>query len=173
MSSESWQSQDSMPWTYFLMPPPSFRMTRLSLSTVRFRRTPQAEKQISWRLASSRAIMNLWTGRAENECRPVKLRDPSCISFLKWQRGAACKTGNPARGLGPLFLSGLHPLLRSAFPNIHHFRTCSPPPRPPVPWYCCIWRRHQLPLPGSGRAPAHGEEGTTAFQSHRCHSFHL
>lgn len=69
--------------TYFLMPPPSFRMTRFSLSTVRFRRTPQAEKHISWCLASSRAIMNLCTGRAENKCRPIKLRVPSYALFWK------------------------------------------------------------------------------------------
>lgn len=31
--------------------------------------------------------MNLWTGRAENTCRPVKRRGPSCISSHKWQRG--------------------------------------------------------------------------------------
>lgn len=63
------------------MPPPSFRIARLSLSTVRFRRTPQAEKQMSWCLASSRAIMNLCTGRAENMHRLVKACIPAAVCF--------------------------------------------------------------------------------------------
>lgn len=121
--------------TYFLMPPPSFRMTRLSLSTVRFRRTPQAEKQISWCLASSSAIMNLCTGRVENKCRLVKLRVPRCALFYKWQRGkwgVAHKTGNSARGLNPFFLR-LSPCPASGLPTSTASRTCSPSSRSSVP----------------------------------------
>lgn len=40
------------------------------------------------------------------------------------------------------------------------------------PRHCCIWRRCQLPLPGSKKAPTCGKEGTTGFQPHRwCASF--
>lgn len=90
------------------MPPPSFRITRLSLSTVRFRRTPQAEKQMSWCLASSRAIINLCTGRAENTQTSQSLH-PSCSLFCKWggvwgrgteQGGKVGRCGLQPRNLG-------------------------------------------------------------------------
>lgn len=48
--------------TYFPIPPSFNRKARLFLSTVRLSRTPQAGKQTSRFLESSKAVMNLYTG---------------------------------------------------------------------------------------------------------------
>lgn len=102
--------------------------------------------------------MNLWTGSAENTCRPVKRRAPAVfipqMAEGKW--GAACEAGNPARGLSPLSVGLPHcPVgkVPSPTPNTRHYRTCSPPRRVPVPRYCCIDCSISSPFQAGGEPP--------------------
>lgn len=132
-------------------------MTRLSSSTVRFRSTPHAEKQISWCSESSRAIMNLCTGKAEGE-RDGNAQGAGCPSSRMAKGKWACKAGNPARGLNPSFLR-LYPM-PSGFATI---------PQVPCAQILPYGPGQQLPQGGS-RGSAHRDEGTTDFQPFRRHS---
>ena len=76
--------------------------------------------------------------------------------MAKGKRGAACEAGNPARGLSPLSVGLPHcPVgkVPSLTPNTHHYRTCSPPRRVPVPRYCCIHRSISSPFQAGGEPP--------------------